>query len=216
MTTDRQPETVALKKLVVILAVVVVLLGFGLWAVLYATGNSMARQYTSYLQSGTQVYFDENEAGQGLYAARVTAYVAGRQILFGDQRFVRGSTLPDVNETNQYPVVAAAAIPFKRGMHYGSSTNNIYQSKIIPALILNPAEGGFDEQQGLPVRTVGENVSPYAGKNHFLKHASHVHVHAGQFGELRGSTACLTIDPQQANLFFESEIGQNGTLHIKR
>ena len=48
-------------------------------------------------------------------------------------------------------------------MHYGTYTNELYQSKITPALILNPGEGDFAVSQGLPVRTVSANVSPYAG-----------------------------------------------------
>lgn len=101
-------------------------------------------------------------------------------------------------------------------MHYGTYTNELYQSKITPALILNPGEGDFAVSQGLPVRTVSANVSPYAGENFRKKQASHIHVHAGQSDTLRGSTACLTIAPEQAELFFDSGVGEQGTVHIKR
>jgi hypothetical protein len=216
MNQDTTTDTAALKKIAFILAAAVLLLALGVWGLLYGTGNDSARRVTSYLQSGTQVFFDEGSFGKDLYAAKVTAYDSGRQILFGGQTSVRGSTLPDVNETNQYPVVAAAAISFKRGMHYGTYTNEMYQSKITPALILNPGEGDFAVSQGLPVRTVSANVSPYAGENFRLKQASQVHIHAGQSAAMRGSTGCLTIAPEQAQLFFESEIGRMGTVHIKR
>jgi hypothetical protein len=216
MKQDAATDTAALKKIAAILLVVMLVMGLGLWGLLYTTGNDSARRFTSYLQDGTQVFFDEGNFGKDLYAAKVTAYDSGRQILFGGQKYVRGSTLPDVNETNQYPTVAAAAIPFKRGTHFGSATNEIYQAKNTPALILNPGTGDFSVSQGLPVRTMAENVSPYAGENFRLKQASHIHIHAGQSAAMRGSTACLTIAPEQAQFFFESEVGKNGTLHIKR
>lgn len=216
MNKEQSIEPVVVKKIGIILVVTVMVVFLVLWALLYGMGNDSVRRFTSYFQSGTQVFFDEGRFGQGLYAAKVTAYDAGRQIEFGGQSYVKGSTLPDVNETNQYPVVATAGIPFKRGQHYGSVTNEVYQSKTMPALILNPGQGGFDQKQGLPVATVSENISPYAGNNYRLKQASHIHVHPGRSANERGSAACLTIDPEQAQVFFESEIGQTGTLHIRR
>ena len=195
---------------------VVLMVVLALWALLYELGYDSARRFTSNFQSGTQVFFDEGRFGQELYAAKVTAYDSGRQILFGGESFVKGSTLPDSNETNQYPVVAAAGIFFKRGQHYGTVTNEFYESKTMPALILNPGQGGFDQKQGLPVPTVDENISPYAGKNYRLKLASHIHIHPGRSASERGSAACLTIAPEQAMIFFASEIGSNGTVHIRR
>lgn len=216
MNKEQAIEPVVVKKIVIIVVVAVLVVFLGLWALLYGMGNDSARWFTSYFQSGTHVYFDEGRFGQELYAAKVTAYDGGRQVIFGDQTYVKGSTLPDVNETNQYPVVAAAAIPFKRGQHYSSVTNEVYQSKAMPGLILNPGGGGFEQRQGLPVATVSENISPYAGNNYRLKQASRIHVHPGRSASERGSTACLTIDPDQSKVFFESEIGQTGTVHIKR
>ena len=216
MNKAQPPHAATVKKIAVVLiaAGLVGVLGWlGLW---YHLGSDSARRYASCIQSGTQIFFDEGYFGNQLYAAKVTAFASGRQIFFGGQKYLRGSTLPDTNETNQYPVAAATAIPFKRGTHYGSTSNEVYQSKNTPALILRPGTGGFAEQQGLPVRTMTANLSPYAGDNFRRKQASQVHVHTGQSATLRGSTACLTIAPDQAQAFFESEIGDTGTVHIRR
>lgn len=216
MNPDPSAEKAAAKKVGAIVLVAVLVVSLGVWGLAYDMGSSPARRLASCLQSGTQVFFDEGDFGKNLYGAQVTAYVSGRRILFAGHAFVKGSTLPDVNETNQYPVVAAGAYPFKRGQHFGNSTNETYQAKNIPALILNPGTGNFTAGQGLPVRTINENTSPIAGENFRLKQASRVHVHAGQSDTQRGSMACLTIAPDQAQAFFASQIGNSGTIHIKR
>jgi hypothetical protein len=178
--------------------------------------DDSTRRLLSNLQSGTQVYFDEGYYRDTLYAARVTAFDSGRQILFGGQDSMRGSTLPDEDGTNCYPVVSESSLSYRRGIHFGTLTNLVYQSRNTPGLILNPGTGSFAEKQGMPVRTVDENRSRYAGANFGLSQASQIHVHAGLSDVRRGSVGCLTIDPNEAVAFFDSEIGPSGTVHIRR
>jgi hypothetical protein len=216
MSKEQPISSAEVRKIGVVVVLVLILVLLGLSFASYSEGVPTARLLASYVQSGTQVYFDEETSGQGLYGARVTAYKSGRQLLFGGQKYVLGSSLPDTSETERYPIVAAGSFSFRRGTHFGTLTNEVYRSKNTPALILNPGTGGFEEAQGTAVRTVNANMGPLAGKNYGLKLATHVHVHPGLSAESRGSTACLTIAPDQAQMFFGSEIGKTGTVHIRR
>jgi hypothetical protein len=173
-----------------------------------------ARKLRSNLQSGTQVYFEEGKNTDTNYNARVTAFDSGKQILFGEFNAVNGSTLPD--DPKQFPTVAEQSIEFKRGIHYGTITNSVFGAKNTPALILNPGNETAAARQGRPMATIEENESPYAGANWGLRQASQVHVHTGLSSTNRGSTACLTIAPEHARLFFDSAIGNSGAIRINR
>jgi len=213
---DLKGDSKVLRKLAAIMILAAGLVFLGGWWLLYRQGNDLVRQYTSYFQSGTQVFFDEGYYRDSLYAAKVTAFHSGRRVWFGSESSVRGSTLPEVNPVDQYPTIIAGTFPFKRGLHYSTYTNDVYQSETTPVLILNPGTQGFSEIQGMAVKTTTENISPFAGDNFRLKQASHIHILTGKSSSRRGSTGCLTINPDQARAFFESAIGNTGMVHIRR
>lgn len=199
---------------------IILTLGGSLWTFcalfLICSNSDFARETRSLLQSGTQVYFDEGVFSNEGYHARVTAFDMGEMIRFGDTNAIAGSTLPEMDGTNDFPIVKSGAFIFRRGTHYGSVTNTVYDSPNTPALILNPGDSGFAAAQGLPVPTTNPNRSPYAGRNFGLKQASQVHVHTGRSSNQTGSASCLTIAPDRSLEFFSSKIGQSGVVHITR
>ena len=199
---------------------VLLALVLGVWSpgvlFLLCSNSDLARKIRSYFQSGAQVYFDEGAFSNNCYKARVTAVERGAWIMFGDMHAVAGSTLPDMSGTNDFPVVESGALAFRRGTHFGSVTNALYNSPNTPALILNPGSGTFAALQGLPVATTNTNRSRYAGSNFGMMQASQVHVHTGLSSNQTGSASCLTIAPDHALAFFSSKIEQSGVVHIKR
>ena len=186
--------------------IAIILLFSSLW--FFYGDFAVIHRITSLWLRGTQIYFQESKTG--LYGAKVTAFDHGKQLEFGQQTWVWGSTLPD---SDSYPTIQSGSYIFERGLHYGLVTNTIFKSKITPALILNPSGTGG---RGSPIPTLDINKSPSAGDNYGLYQASQIHVHCGLTHKLKGSTGCLTIAPEQATSFFLSEISNTGVIHILR
>jgi hypothetical protein len=177
-------------------------------------GSDAVHQGVSFFQTGSQVYIQDGCYSGQLYGARITAFASGKRIpLNKGSCEARGSTLPD---PGPYPSIAAGHYSFRRGQHFGSVTNGVFNDKVTPALILNPGEEGSVGSRGLVVPTLEVNESPYSGQNYGLAQASQIHVHAGLSESLRGSAGCLTIKPSQAKSFFTSRIGTIGMVHVSR
>ncbi len=148
-----------------------------------------------------------------VYGARVTAFSHGSQICFGNKYAIHGSSLPDPGD---YPVILAGSYYFQRGQHFGTLANIFFNSKLSPALILNAGAELNGKGRGGAVPTINVNRSPLAGDNFGLHQATEIHVHTGLSQTLRGSSGCLTIEPDEAKAFFDSKISFYGTIHIMR